>query len=437
MSIRLFTFQLKIIEHWCRFFNENHLNLYLERIMANLISIYKQSYANLQPNIWILAIAMFINRSGSMVLLFTSLYMTQQLHFSIGDVGLIMSFYGVGSVLGSYVGGWLTDRINFFDIMVGSLVSSGLILLFILFATTPLSIGIIIFLYALAADSFRPANGAAITVFSSPENRTRSVSLVRMAVNLGFSVGPAIGGFIALYLGYKWLFVIDACSGFTAATMLYFYLPKQKQEHNRKASAALQDSSSSAYRDVQYLFFILLVALYGTCFFQLFASMPQYFNKVCHYQEDTIGLLLALNGFLVVVIEMPLVAALERKKKIFKFIIAGTLCLPVAFSILYLGEGKMVWALLYTLIITMSEIFAMPFMMNYALSRPIQERQGQYAALYSIAYGLANIAAPILGLGIANHYGFNWMFYFFIAVSSATAIGFLMLHKNYKGSQVN
>lgn len=402
--------------------------------MLQLISLYKKSYANLQPNIWILAIAMFINRSGSMVLLFTSLYMTQQLHFSIGEVGLIMSFYGLGSILGSYLGGWLTDRYNFIDIMIGSLVSSGLILLFILIATTPLTIGIIIFCYALAADAFRPANSSAITVYSTPENRTRSVSLVRMAINLGFSIGPAAGGFIALYLGYKWLFVVDAFSGFVAATMLYIYLPKHKQEHNRKASPVLQDSSTSAYRDVQYLFFIFLVALYGTCFFQLFASMPQYFNQVCHYHEDTIGLLLALNGAVVVLVEMPLVAALERSKKIFKFIIAGTLCLPISFIIVYVGEGKMIYAIVYTLIITMSEIFAMPFMMNYALSRPKSERQGQYAALYSMAFGLSNIAAPLAGLGIANHFGFDWMFYFFIAVSSVAAFGFLMLQKNYKVS---
>lgn len=407
-----------------------HLNIPIfTEIMNRLLSLYLGSFANIQRNVWILSIAMFINRSGSMVLLFTSLYLTKDLHFTIAEAGLTLSFYGIGSVLGSYAGGWLTDRKNFFDIMFLSLIVSGLILLLLLIATTPFYISLIIFFYAFAADIFRPANSKAIAVYSSPENLTRSVSLVRLAINLGFSIGPAMGGFIALYCGYKYLFVIDACSGFLAAIMLWMYLPRINDESKKIKSVVLKDSSTSAYRDVRYLFFVVLVAFFGMCFFQLFASIPQYFSKECHYNEDTIGLLLGLNGLLVVVIEMPLVAALQKSQKIFSFIIAGVLCLPISFAILYVGKGMMVWAVMYTLLITMSEILAMPFMMNFSLSRPDKDRQGQYSGLYSIAFGLANIFAPLLGLGIADKYGFDAMFYFFIGLSLLTAIGFWVLKR--------
>ncbi len=398
--------------------------------MKFILSLYKEAFSNLQRNIWILAISMFINRSGSMVLLFTSLYLTNELHFTIVDAGFVMSFYGMGSVLGSYMGGWLTDRRNHFDIMIYSLICSGFILLLLLVAASPIAISIVIFFYALSADMFRPANSAAIADYTTTTDRTRSVSLVRLAINLGFSVGPAVGGFVALYLGYKWLFVIDACTSFAAAIMLYLYLPRKKPELNRHKNEVLADSSTSAYRDYRYLIFILLVALYGICFFQLFASMPQYFNTVCHYNEDTIGLLLALNGLLVVIIEMPLITILEKKKKIFPFIIIGVICLPVSFALLQVGHGLMLFAILYTLMITMSEIFAMPFMFNYAISRPRKERQGQYSALYSISYGIANIAAPVIGLGIAGKFGFDNMFLFFIAASILVAIGFCLLSKN-------
>jgi predicted MFS family arabinose efflux permease len=372
---------------------------------------------------------MFINRSGSMVLLFTSLYLTKDLHFTIAEAGYALSFYGIGSVLGSYAGGWLTDRKNFFDIMLYSLIISGLILLLLLIATSPVFVSLIIFSYAFTADMFRPANSKAIAAYSTTENRTRSVSLVRLAINLGFSLGPAVGGFIALYFGYKWLFVIDSLSGFAAAAMLFFYLPRQEEELKESNQAVKDAKTTSAYRDWQYLFFIIMVAFYGICFFQLFASIPQYFNRECHYTEDTIGLLLGLNGLLVVLIEMPLVAAFQKHRNIFRFIIAGTLCIPVALLALQFGKGMMIWAIVYTFIITMSEIFAMPFMMNYALSRPGKERQGQYSALYSISYGLANIAAPLLGLGIASAYGFDMMFWFFIGLSLLTALGFAALNR--------
>jgi predicted MFS family arabinose efflux permease len=397
--------------------------------MYRLFSLYRESFDNIQRNVWILSIAMFINRSGSMVLLFTSLYLTKELHFTIADAGITLSFYGIGSVLGSYVGGWLTDRKNFFDIMIFSLITSGLILLLLLIVETPFLIALIIFLYSFTADMFRPANSTAVATYSTSTNRTRSVSLIRLAINLGFSIGPAIGGFIALYLGYKWLFVIDACTSFLAALMLFLYLPRYTDTSKKDASTVLTDSSTSAYRDKLYLFFIFLVALFGICFFQLFASVPQYFNKECHFDEATIGLLLALNGLLVVIVEMPLITFLEKKQKIFPYIIAGVLCIPVSFCVLQLGNRWILSAIIYTLFITFAEIFAMPFMMNYALSRPKKERQGQYSALYSISYGLANIAAPMLGLGIASRFGFNNMFYFFILLSLVTAFGFMILNR--------
>ncbi|MDQ3046883.1 MAG: MFS transporter [Bacteroidota bacterium] len=398
--------------------------------MFSLFNLYRDSFSSIQRNIWILSISMFINRSGSMVLLFTSLYLTKDLHFSIPQAGLVLSFYGIGSVLGSYAGGWLTDRRNFFDIMVVSLISSGLILLFLLIVESPVMIGLVIFLYALTADMFRPANSKAIAAYSIPENRTRSLSLVRLAINLGFSIGPAAGGFIALYLGYKWLFVIDACSGFAAAAMLFIYLPRPEKIKEEKNSDLMNQNSISAYKDLPYLFFILLVSFYGICFFQLFASVPQYFATVCHYHEDTIGLLLGLNGLLVVLIEMPLVMFIEKKKQDgFRWIIRGVLCVPFAFAFLLYGNCMMLMALIYTLIITMSEIFAMPFMMNYSLSRGGKERQGQYSALYSIAYGLANIVAPVLGLGIAGRYGFDALFIFLIGFGLFTTLGFMWLRK--------
>ena len=104
----------------------------------------------------------------------------------------------------------------------------------------------------------------------------------------------------------------------------------------------------------------------------------------------------------------------------------------MAFGILELSHGIMIWSIAYTLIITFSEIFAMPFMMNFALSRPLRERQGQYSALYSIAFGISVMAAPSLGLGIAEKFGFTTMFWFFIALSILVAFGFGLLDRKGK-----
>jgi predicted MFS family arabinose efflux permease len=211
--------------------------------------------------------------------------------------------------------------------------------------------------------------------------------------------------------------------------LLFFFLPK-KHEKGVKHEKLVVSKQSSAYKDTLFLFFILMVTLFATSFFQLFASIPQYFNKACHYDEDTIGMLMGLNGILVVLIEMPLVTVLEKKQNnIFRYIVIGSLCLPTAFFMLHYGNGVLLWSILYIIIITFSEIFCMPFMMNYSLSKPIKERQGQYSALYSISFGIANIVAPIVGLGIADAFGFEAMFNFFILLGVLTVCGFVYLKK--------
>jgi predicted MFS family arabinose efflux permease len=211
--------------------------------------------------------------------------------------------------------------------------------------------------------------------------------------------------------------------------LLRIYLPKQPPGAVVRTAETKRPASPSAYRDFRYLFFSLLVATYGICFFQLFASVPQYFSREFHYSEDTIGLLLALNGFLVVVIELPLVLVLEKHRRNFRYIILGTLCLPVAFGILLLHEEAIVFSVVYTFFITLSEIFAMPFMMNHALSRGPSDRKGQYAALYSIAFGAATIGAPSIGLVVAEKFGFASLFYLLIAGSLLLSLLFHLIRE--------
>ncbi|HRH35113.1 MAG TPA: MFS transporter [Catalimonadaceae bacterium] len=388
-----------------------------------MFGIYKEAFSNINSNIWVLTIATLINRTGSMVVLFTSLYLTKELGFSLADAGILMSFYGGGSVLGSFVGGWLTDRWSQYHIMVGSLITSALVLLLLLLVKSFFLIGGILFAYALFADTFRPAMAASIAFYSTPENRTRSVSLIRLAINLGFSIGPALGGFVALYFGYTWLFIADSITSLGAALMLGFYLPLPNRKNTEEELAGVAKvKSKSAYQDWFYLFFILLVTLYAIGFFQIFASLPQYFDRICHFSEATIGLLMAFNGALVVLVEMPLITWLQNKTvQPFQMISLGVICIPLSFLILLFFPCELGLTVLFILVITLSEIFAMPFMMNYSLARPKKDRQGEYSALYSIAYGIANMIAPSLGLGLADRFGFEVTFLvmvlFFIPVA--------------------
>ncbi len=391
-----------------------------------ILQSYKEVFVGLHRNVWVISAVLFINRMGSMVLLFAPLYYTSILGFSKAEAGFIMSFFGIGSILGSYFGGWLADRFNAKKIMLFALFSSAIILCSINFVSNKYFLCAVLFFYALSADIFRPPSSVAIMANSTAENRTRSISLMRMAINLGFSIGPALGGIIAYKLGYNILFYLDALTSVLAALFLYFLYPNipANAVHATKPKLAAE---SSAYKDWHFLKFIFLVAVYGICFFQLIVSVPTYFKQDCHYTEDLIGYLLALNGTLVVLIEMPLVAYLQKANKLKWYIVIGCLQIMVALACLILGKGLLAMSVLFIFFITLSEVLAMPFMMNYTLERAPKERQGQYAALYSIAYGVAFIVAPALGLALAQRFGFVQSFGGFILLTALLAFSFYKL----------
>lgn len=400
---------------------------------ASFVAIYLDAFKGLQPNVWVLSITSFVNRSGSMVLFFTSLYLTRSLGIAVQEAGIIMGFYGIGSISGSYAGGWLADRFRNKTLMFLSMLVSALVLLNMLWIKNPAGIASVMFLYAFTADIFRPANSAAIAACSSDANLTRSVSLVRLAVNLGFSVGPALGGIIAASFGYTWLYILDAITSAAAGIYLLLKLDDRGMQQNRKKTDE-DVRAPSAYKDVFYLVFILLTALYALCFFQFFASIPQYFSRSCQYNEDIIGYLLAFNGLLVVIIELPLVALLEKRGNISRFIIMGAGFFPLSILALLLLPCGLPAAILYTFLITFSEILAMPFMMNISLMRAKKGREGQYAALYSIGYGLANIIAPAAGLGIAGYFGFQTLFVVLLFLGLICTLGFARLFANRNSS---
>ncbi len=399
--------------------------------MKNIFNSYKTSFSGLDRFIWLLSFVMLVNRAGSMVILFLSLYLTKELHFSLSQVGIVLGFYGVGSIAGSYLGGWLTDKYDYYRIMVYSLVSSGLILIALIFVKQFTGIIIIVTLYSLLADTFRPANSVAINEFSDETNKTRSFSLMRMAVNLGFTIGPAIGGFIAVYAGYNFLFLIDSMTSLGAAALILIFIPRKIHATGKKEKIDPKDKGLSAYQDKVYLIFIALVSVYAICFFQLFTSLPLYFSKDLKLSEDTIGLILAFNGALIVLVEMPLVHYLEKSGRIILHITIGCFLMVVSYLSLLPNTGSLLWPLTYMFFITFSEIYAMPFMSNFAISRAAKDRQGQYMALYAIAYGLAHILSPMLGLKLADSIGFINMFLVVALLSLVLSLGFVFLKRNF------
>lgn len=395
-------------------------------MINSVIRIYKDAFSGLSGNIWLLGLIMFINRAGAMVLPFMTLYLTKEFGYTLAEAGWMMTAFGAGSIVGAYVGGQLTDKYGYYYIQFISLIGSSVCLFLLLFAKSLIWIWISSFLFSMVADSLRPANSVAIAAFAKPENRTRSFSLMRFAINLGFAIGPAIGGAVAQYFGYKWIFIINAITSIIAAGILFKYLPYVPQ-HVPKPKDEDTNLGKSAYKDWPYLKFIILTAVWAMLFFQLFTSIPVYWSGDLGLSESTIGKLIGLNGLIIVLIEMPIIRRIEHITKYMEMIALGSIMLVLGFIILASGITWMSFAVIFIGFISLAELFAMPFMINYAVSRPSEHRRGQYMALYSMAYGIANVIAPVLGLQLAGAFGFSVTFWIFAALSIMVTVFFFRL----------
>ncbi len=131
-------------------------------------------YSGFSREVWFLALITFVNRAGAMVIPFLSLYLVKDLNFSLSQVGWIMSCFGVGSVLGVYLGGILADKAGYYRVMYGSLFLSGIAFLVIQFFESFLSVCIGFFALSLVADAFKPALWVSLSTHSKEENRTRA-----------------------------------------------------------------------------------------------------------------------------------------------------------------------------------------------------------------------------------------------------------------------
>jgi len=397
--------------------------------MRKLYINYIDSFKGLSKEVWWLALITLINRAGTMVIPFLSLYLTQDIGLTLENVGVIMSCFGFGSLIGSWLGGKLTDVFGYHKVMLFSLFTTGILFIGLQFLQNYYTICGGVFLLMIVADSFRPASFVALMAYSKPENKTRSVTLIRLAINLGFSAGPALGGIIITTIGYTGLFWVDGSTCILASTLLLFALhPKKAKVMNTTKNK----NPKSAYKDTTYLVFIVAMTLFGFCFVQYFSTVPLFYNAIFNLSELKIGLLLAMNGFLIFAFEMPLIKYLENKaiSKI-NYIRYGLILVGLSFMILNLFSwaGILVIGMLF---MTLGEMIAFPFSNAFAMERSKRGNQGEYMALYSIAFSISHIFAHNYGMQSIAYNGYSTTWNIITLISALGIMLLLVLKKLLK-----
>lgn len=367
-----------------------------------LLRLYRDAFRGLPRDVWLLSFVALVNRSGSMVLPFISLYLTQDRGLTISGAGRVLALYGLGAIAGSYIGGWLSDRIGATRAQAASLLASGAGFLGFLLLDSAVEVAVGAFVLSVLVESFRPAVMTDMARRAPAELQPRAFALLRLAVNLGLAVGPAAAGFLAL-VGYRWLFIFDALTCWLAAVLLRTILGFTPPAPHGGRAAGSATKARSPWRDGPFLLLMLFMVCLASVFFQIFSTLPLYFRQVYGFREDAIGLLLALNAVLIVAFEMVLIHRLERLARL-PWIGLGAFLVCTGLALMPHGSS-VPWVAFTIAVWTLGEMLALPLVNAVVADRAGGARHGRYMGLYTMSFSIAFGFGPVCGTWIYEHFG--------------------------------
>jgi predicted MFS family arabinose efflux permease len=389
-----------------------------------MIKNYLNNFKNFPKEIWILTLITFINRAGTMVIPFLSKYMKENLEFSYSQIGWVMVFFGIGSIIGTWLSGKLSDKIGFYKVMVFSLFASGIVFILLHYARTFEEMCVGILVLTTIADMFRPAMLVCLKTFTTKENRASAYSLTRAAVNLGFLFGPVLGGLIIMQSGYEFIFYADGATCILAIIVFVLFV-KERQLPVRTVADGLKPQNISVMKDKPFMLHLVICLITGILFFQIFTTLPLYHKEQFNMSEFDSGLLLSLNGLLILLFELPIVNYVSRNKiNNHRVIFIGLVLMATSFLfLLYQWEGMLIPMMLF---MTCGVMLTFPFANSFAMDRAYEQREGKYMAAFTMSYSFAHILSAKTGMQIIQNSGYetNW-----IVMSILGVVGSLLVFK--------
>ena len=376
----------------------------------------------LPRGIWAVALSSLVNRLGSMVVPFLALYLIREKQFTPGEAGAVLSLYGLAAVVVGPLAGRLVDRVGAVRVMLGALVLAGLFQLLYPLADSVAAIVLVTIALGAAAEAYRPAVMTVIADLVPAEQSRSAYALVRLAINLGMSIGPAAGGFLAMW-SFKAIFIVDGVTTLIGAGVLAAARLRPPIRHRPRGEAAAPIWIALA--DRRFRGFLLGLFAINIVSFQGESTMPIYLVGDLGLAESTYGLLFTVNTILIVLLEVPLTVAI-RTAPMRRTMVLGSLAYAVGFGALAIATDTPT-VLLTVVIWTFGEMLLSPTASAFVAELAPPEKRGAYMGLFTASFSLAFVVAPWLGtqslqgLGGTGH----WvaMFALGLAATGLVALG--------------
>ncbi|HZD78519.1 MAG TPA: MFS transporter, partial [Actinomycetota bacterium] len=352
----------------------------------------RQNVRALPRAAWVLFAGTFVNRFGTFIIPFLTLYITAR-GYSAPQAGLGVAAYGLGAVGAQGFGGVLADRLGRRNTIALSMFT-GAVLAFLLPEVRGLPvILLVVMLLGMFGEIYRPASAALIADLVPMERRVTAFTFMRLAVNAGFAFGLAAGGALA-DRSFTLLFWADAATSAVFGAIALTALPEgvrtSRHEERRHASSAIRAITA----DRGFLLFLAGVFAIAVIYMQNATTFALQVRRL-GFSNTTYGLLLSLNGGLILFLELLVTSWTQRRDRI-RMVALGAALIGLGFGTLVVAHS--ILALVgMTLIFTMGEMIESPNASAFVADRSPRHTRGRYQAAFGTMFAVAAIVGPIAG----------------------------------------
>jgi MFS family permease len=394
-----------------------------------MITKFKQTYDEFPPTFWIVVVAQFIDRLGSTLIFpFFSLYITQKFNVGMTQAGVLLAIFSVSGLLGSMVGGALTDKFGRKGLVLFGLVVS---------ASSSVSMGLVNDLnvfYSLAgmvgllSDVAGPAYQAMIADILVEEKRSEGFGILRVAGNLAWIIGPTIGGILAAQ-SYLLLFILDAISSLITAGIFFRMVPETKPEveegEERQSFLDTLGGYIQVAGDKTFLAFVIASMLMTTVYLQMYSTLSVYLRDVHNLPTQAFGSLLSINAATVVIVQFWITRRLKKIPELLLMAVGTGFYLVGYTAYGFVSTYPLFLAAM--LFITFGEMIIIPVGQALAARFAPEAMRGRYMAFYGLSWAIPSMVGSLAAGLIMDNYNPRWVWYACGILSALAILGFLFL----------
>ncbi|WKD33981.1 MDR family MFS transporter [Streptomyces xanthophaeus] len=387
----------------------------------------RESVSGLPRAFWWLWTSTLVNRLGAFVATFMTLYLTLDRGYSASFAGLVVALHGLGGVVSSLVAGVMTDRLGRRPTLLAAQTSTAFSVALLGFMEHPAAIAAVALLVGVTSNASRPAVAAMMADIVRPEDRVRAFALNYWAINLGFAVSATAAGVIAEY-SYLAGFLGEAALTLVCAVLVFVKLPESRPQRPGGASAAAGEEPAiglgTVLRDGRFMGVVGLSFLISLIFTQGSVGLPVAMGAA-GFSPGDYGLVVAVNGVLIVLLQIPVTAFIERRDPQ-KLLVISALLAGYGFALTAFAGP--VWAYALTVCVwTLAEIVNSPTQMSLVVRLSPVHGRGRYQGVYNLSWAVASLVAPLMAGLMIDRYGAGWLWAATGVLGTVASAGYWLL----------